>query len=850
MAVLSFDPAEAGELAEEPAEQLAAEMAAAWRSGSFVNVEEVLAAHPELADYPDAAVRLIYEEMCLREEFGQAAATAEIVRRFPHLRERLDDFLSCYRLLHRREDAARFPEVGDTLGEFRLLAELGRGRLGRVYLATQPALADRPLVLKVTPGAGTEHLSLARLQHTHIVPLYWVSHFPERNLRALCMPYLGGVTLERLLAAHAGPVTQRTGRYLLDVLEASRSTHSVALPVKGPALAFLARATYVRAVSWVAACLADALQYAHERGLVHLDLKPSNVLLAADGQPMILDFHLSRRPLQPDEPAPDWFGGTPGYMSPEQRSALLALGEGRPIPSSVDGRSDIYSLGMLLYEALGGTAPDPTGVPIRLERRNRCVSRGLADIVHKCLSPKPECRYQEAAALADDLRRHLADLLLRGVANCDWLERGRKWRRRHPHAPAILGMLAAVLLVVMVALSIAFGDMRQRRHDAESALADGEQQMRSRQFSEAVHTFYRGLASAERLPGGDDLRQRLQRRLCLARRAEGAQFLHAVADRLRFCYGNDSLARPQLRMLEADCRREWDRWTAGARNGEGKLEPEAERDLALDLLDLAVLWADLHVRVAAGDEVEPARRDALRLLAEAEALLGPSIVLLRERQAHAEALGMKGLAAEAARQAAGLAPRTPWEHYALGRALLRDDRLALAADEFDRALDDEPQNFWAEFYRGLCAYRLEQYDDAAAAFHACVTLAPRRAECYYNRGLAYAQLGERQRALRDFDRALQLDARLAAAALNRGMLHYQEHRYADAAADLRRALDDGADPALVHYNLALVSLAQKDRDAARSHLVQALSADPQYGPARELLDQLPHPPENRNSPRK
>src|SRR5262249_6955160 len=123
----------------------------------------------------------------------------------------------------------------------------------------------------------------------------------------------------------------------------------------------LAGASYVQAVCRIGACLADALHYAHERGLVHLDLKPSNVLLAADGQPMVLDFHLARELVRPDGEVPLWLGGTADYMSPEQRAALGAVQQGRKVPLTVDGRSDVYSLGVMLYEALGGSLPLPDG---------------------------------------------------------------------------------------------------------------------------------------------------------------------------------------------------------------------------------------------------------------------------------------------------------------------------------------------------------------------------------------------------------------------------------------------------------------------------------------------------------
>src|SRR5207302_5302468 len=121
-----------------------------------------------------------------------------------------------------------------------------------------------------------------------------------------------------------------------------------------PACRFLAQATYVEAVCWIGACLADALHYAHERGLLHLDPKPSNALLAADGQPMLLDFHLARAPLAAGGPAPSGLGGTPGYMAPEHQAALAAVAGRHDVPAAVDGRADVYGLGVLLCCAPGG----------------------------------------------------------------------------------------------------------------------------------------------------------------------------------------------------------------------------------------------------------------------------------------------------------------------------------------------------------------------------------------------------------------------------------------------------------------------------------------------------------------
>ena len=239
-------------------------------------------------------------------------------------------------------------------------------------------------------------------------------------------------------------------------------------------------------------------QYAHERGLVHMDVKPSNILLTADGQPMLLDFHLAREPVPLGEPHADGLGGTPGYMSPEQESAVAAIRSGRAIPSAVDARSDLYSLARVFAEMLGAEAGPAEGVlPPQSWRFAPGVSTELAELIRKCLSGDPNDRYPNAAALADDLKRHMADQPLRGVSNRSLPERWRKWCRRQPYELfRMKTLLVAACGAVIVAALVWAVFLAPRFRGAARALHEGTLLLDRRDYAEAAPAFTRGACLA------------------------------------------------------------------------------------------------------------------------------------------------------------------------------------------------------------------------------------------------------------------------------------------------------------------------------------------------------------------
>jgi serine/threonine protein kinase len=313
-------------------------------------------------------------------------------------------------------------QPGQCLGDFELLGLLGEGSFARVFLARQLSLG-RQVALKVSKSRANEARTLASLEHDHIVHVFSEVVDPERGLRLLCMQYVPGTTLERVMhRLRAEPPRQWHGRTILDAID-QLSTHPALFdPAALRDRELLRECDFPETVCWLGARLAEALAHAHGLGVLHQDIKPANILLNRYGRPLLADFNVSCSYLQEADAAPRSVGGTLAYMSPEHMEAFLKL---RP-PQAIDPRSDIYALGVVLFELLTGRQPfsDSPLEPgpdylqrVAVQRRSRApapqqslpagcgvnIPRALDLVVQRCLQPDPDQRYQSAAELARDL---------------------------------------------------------------------------------------------------------------------------------------------------------------------------------------------------------------------------------------------------------------------------------------------------------------------------------------------------------------------------------------------------------------------------------------------------------------
>lgn len=400
--------------------QIVSDFKARWRSGETPNAHLALESHPELLSDKSLVVDLAYEEYCQRSAEGEEVDFDDFCGRFRSFGESLRRRIEVHEFLAANPDFSdelcgeAWPDPGDTVCGFRLLEELGRGAVGRVFLAEELALAHRQVVVKLTHQGTGEAETLSRLRHPNIVPIYSIDQESLSELTIICMPFLGRSTLQDFLGA-AFSEKKMPARFqaVLDVLNRPKPDHEDV-----PVAKRNQHCLYVDGVIDMVAALCDALAHSHKTGILHLDLKPSNILVTPSGTPLLLDFNLSLGGALHSSV----IGGTLPYMSPEQiRSLVFGHHE-----SAVDKRSDLYSLGIILHQLLTGAYPfgqlswrtTPLVFAERLLELQKkgvaaasgacpSVSRELLAIIAKATAWSPADRYASAEAFAEALREQL-----------------------------------------------------------------------------------------------------------------------------------------------------------------------------------------------------------------------------------------------------------------------------------------------------------------------------------------------------------------------------------------------------------------------------------------------------------
>src|SRR5262245_43797583 len=428
-------------------------------------------------------------------ERGVAPDEQALLAANPELADELLPYLESLRMLDGATRDMRLPrpsvngqrddvdKSARQIGEYRIVREIGRGGMGIVYEAHQKSL-NRRVALKILPFAAVldqrqiarfrnEAQAAAQLHHPNIVPVFAVGQ--EQGVNYYAMQYIDGQSLEQAIRELRATEHRRATNSTKGHGEFNGSTTTLLMRPGGalPSNQSLDHGDIFQTVARLGKQAAEALHHAHEHGIVHRDVKPSNLLIDGDGKLWVTDFGLARIQTDNGVTLTGDVVGTLRYMSPEQ-----ANGSGL-----VDARTDVYSLGLTLYELITQTQAHPSDdrqtlirqiineEPTAPRKINPAVPIDLETIVLGAMARAPEERYSTAQALADDLGRFLEGkpTLARRPSIVDRLS---KWARRHRSLVAVAAA-ALVLLTIVSAIGMVLLVHEQRR--TSNALAESEQ---------------------------------------------------------------------------------------------------------------------------------------------------------------------------------------------------------------------------------------------------------------------------------------------------------------------------------------------------------------------------------------
>jgi len=414
---------------------------------------------------------------------GQKPQVADFQKKHPQLHCQLGELLGSVEMIEQLKsttddkagsadsfDRIQFP-MPETIGEYNVLSELGRGGMGIVYLGKHETLGRQDAIKVLPPSLATsedrvdrfhsEAQAAARLHHTHIVGVFGVGQ--NDSFHYYVMDYVAGRGLDEI-------IKERKNKDADSATDSQRSSETTR-----------SEQAHYRWATRVGADLADALAYAHGQGVFHRDLKPSNFLQGDDGVVRITDFGLAKH--SDSEVHLTKTGdliGTPQYLAPES------------LKGQYDARSEVYCLGLTIYELIasqpaftGGSPAEVLGNitrtrPTLLRKLNSKIPPDLSTVIEKAISLEPESRYEDAKAFRDDLLAFTEGRAISARRASTW-QHAKRWARSNPLAAGLSGLSLALLTLVAIATSIGYWST----HDALAKLRQQTERLREQQTATA-----------------------------------------------------------------------------------------------------------------------------------------------------------------------------------------------------------------------------------------------------------------------------------------------------------------------------------------------------------------------------
>jgi serine/threonine protein kinase/Tfp pilus assembly protein PilF len=867
----------------------------------------------------ESLVALVVDEFRERQRQGEQPNVEEYASRYPQAAELLRKVLASWQLMGLSGAggfAGSFPgseePVSGLLGDFRVVREVGRGGMAVVYEAEQISLGRR-VALKVLPLAAmmdprhiqrfhNEARAAAGLHHSNIVPVFYVGC--ERGVHFYAMQFIDGMTLASVLRDLRQEGRQRPEQRAAPLAGAEEATapHVPARPAETLVEAALSterssnRQVYFRSVARLGVQAAEALDYAHERGVVHRDVKPGNLLLDSEGNLWVTDFGLAH--LQHAEGSLTMTGdlvGTLRYMSPEQALARRVV---------IDHRTDVYSLGATLYELLT-LRPACDGKdrqellhqvafeePVPPRKLDKSIPAELETIVLEAMEKDPAERYATAQELANDLRRWLEDRPIKARPP-SLRQVTLKWARRHRAAvwSVALSLLAAVVVLAgSVGWVVADRALRRQKaiEEANQAGDDVAQLRREGRWAAAL-TVTRRVQTLLAGVGADPvlLRQfhELSRDLQMAADLEEIRLRNYEGNHRDFdwkfqdteyamafrAFGIDvedlepaeAAKRIKKRSIAEELTAALDVWAN--RRGHARrdrssgerlravarlADPNPRRNRVRDAVDrrqrkvLEELAAGYNVNLppttisllVGGLLSVGAKEAAVTLLRKAQRLHPDDLWINHDLALFLQATKPPRLEEAMRYYTVVLAPRP---HNAginndLGNVLQEKGEVEEAIACFKRAIDLDPKLTLAYFNLGNALKALGKVDEAIGCYRKAVAIDPKNI-VLVNLGDALHHKGKVDEAIECYHRAIALDPRDGAAHVNLGAVLNARGKLDEGIACFRTAIALDPNLAPAHLNLGLALHGKGEVDEAVECYNRAVARDPRYAYAFGLL---------------
>jgi serine/threonine protein kinase/Flp pilus assembly protein TadD len=828
----------------------------------------------------ESLVGRVADEFLGRRERGEDPSVEEYAARYPHAAELIRRTLAALNLAGGSlgGSTAADESVPEAIGDFRIVREVGRGGMGIVYEAEQLSL-HRRVALKVLPFAAvmdprhlqrfrSEALAAAALDHPHVVKVYGVGQ--DRGVHYIAMQFVDGRPLSDLIRERRG-----------EAAAAGTNTVVSAQPTKPLATSRTpGDGAYFRRVAGWGVAAADALEHAHAMGVVHRDIKPSNLLVDARGEVHVADFGLAKVSTDPGLTLTGDLVGTARYMSPEQASAKHDL---------VDHRSDVYSLGVKLYELLT-LAPAFDGAdrhavltqvtgsdPVAPRKRDRAIPRDLETVVLKAMDKDPSRRYQTAGEFGDDLRRFLAAEPVRAKP-VTTRSRVARWLHRRPR------QVAALIATLVVGIgTLAYWDRERGRAElaATAAVEQAAILWHRNRLSEAEAEARRAVALLPTFGGDRALRRRtteLVTDITFLRRIDEARLKRVnilvappnstpvgewkaeCSAAFRDGFGVDVLADEEAavvatlgrREIRADLASVLDDWSGASTGEEAQKLTRMAAALDTDPGGMAARWRGMHWPLT--------KSEVRRLVAEAEADPPPTALLVRFAAALVEAedpddglrflrvahrrrpedvwllnsLAVQSFQAGPAHMAEAvrfytaahvLRPESPTLLNSLGYSLTQLGKNAEGLDYLRKSEAISPDVSLTHLYLGVALLGLGRSNEAGGELVRATALDPKNAEAHFQLGRALENQGRYGEAADAFRASIRLYP-WHSSYLNLGLTLEKQGKLAEAVEQYREAIRLRPYYQAAFHNLGFNLDKLHDLDGAFEALTVALCLDP------------------------